>query len=66
MVTSINDKIRKNIINEYSKELTMLNLERLDSDTYDKVISLFLLDYYKINFFMGNYDFIRTQRHLSF
>lgn len=58
MVTSINDKIRKNIINEYSKELTMLNLERLDSCTYDEVISLFLLDYYKINFFMGNFDFL--------
>ena len=58
MVTSINDKIRKNVINQYSKELTMLNLERLDSDTYDEVISLFLLDYYKINFFMGNFDFL--------
>ena len=58
MVTSINDKIRDNIINEYSKELTMLNLENLNSDTYDQVISLFLLDYYKINFFMGNFNFI--------
>jgi len=58
MVTSINDEIRKNIINKYSKELTILNLEKLDSDTYDEVISLFLLDYFKINFFMGNFDFL--------
>lgn len=58
MVTSINDKIRKNIINQYSKKLTMLNLERLSSNAYDEVISLFLLDYYKINFFMGNFDFL--------
>ena len=56
MVTSINDKIRKNIINQYSKELTMLNLERLSSDVYDEVISLFLLDYYRVNFFMDNFD----------
>lgn len=58
MVTSINDEIRKNIINKYSKELTILNLEKLDSDTYDEVISLFLLDYFKINFFMGNFEFL--------
>ena len=58
MVTSINDKIRKNIINEYSKELTSLNLERLNGEQYDEVISLFLLDYYKINFFMGNFNFL--------
>ena len=58
MVTSINDKIRKKIINQYSKELTMLNLERLSSDVYDTVISLFLLDYFKISFFMGNFDFL--------
>lgn len=58
MVISINDKLRKNIINKNSKEITMLNLERLDSKIYDAVISLFLLDYYKINFFMGNFDFL--------
>ncbi|MBQ2946844.1 MAG: hypothetical protein IJE04_03225 [Bacilli bacterium] len=58
MVTSINDEIRKKIININSKELTILNLEKLSSDMYDKVISLFLLDYYKINFFMGNVDYL--------
>lgn len=55
MVTSINDEIRKKVINEYSKELTLLNLENLSSDTYDEVISLFLLDYYKINFVMHDF-----------
>ncbi len=58
MFTSINDKIRENIINMNSKELTMLNLERLNSDTYDEVISLFLLDHYKINFFLENFDYL--------
>ena len=35
MVTSINDKVRKKIINIDSKELTILNLENLDTETYN-------------------------------
>lgn len=58
MITSVNDKIRKNIINMHSKQLTMLNLERLNAEEYDKVISLFLLDNYKVNFFMKNIDLL--------
>jgi len=59
MIISINDQIRKNIINMRSKELTKLNLERLNGEVYDKVISLFLLDYYKINFIKGNLKFYK-------
>lgn len=54
---SINDKVRKKIINIDSKELTMLNLENLDTETYNQVITLLLLDYYKINFFMEDINF---------
>lgn len=57
MVTSINDKVRKKIINIDSKELTILNLENLDTETYNQVITLLLLDYYKINFFMEDTKF---------
>lgn len=58
MVTSINDKIRDSVIDIDSKETTMINLEDLSSETYDEVMTLFLLDYYKINFFTGNVDFL--------
>jgi len=58
MITSINDQIRNNILNEYSRELTLLNLENLNREQYDTVISLFLLDYYKVNFFMENFNFL--------
>lgn len=58
MVYSINDKVRKKTINLDSISLSMAKLEELDTETYNKVINLLLLDYYKINFFMEQFDFI--------
>lgn len=51
MVSSVNDKIRKNIINETSIPITLFNIEQLDIDESREVIKLFISDYYKINFF---------------
>lgn len=58
MVETLNDKIREKIINLDSKELTLINLNSLTTEEYNQVICLFLLDYYKINFFMEQFDFV--------
>lgn len=56
MVNSLNDKIRNTIINKYSKEITLLNLEKLNYEEYEKIVSLMYSDYYKLDVFMKFVD----------
>lgn len=64
MIQTINDKIRQRLINKRSRQVTQINIENLDYNLYDDVISLFLADYYKVKFFEAlntkNFQFLQN------